>query len=417
MISTDNQSSVLQLPNGLTLLTEPMRDVKSVSWGLLIPCGPIYEPVRRAGLSALTCEMTIRGAGSRNSREMLRAFENIGCETSESVGIAHTAFSASLLAEGLVPSLELLRDTVRLPHLPEDQLNAAKQVVLQDVYALEDDPYQKMMLELQRNFFPDPWGRSSIGNEKSVVRTSIEDVRQYHADFYQPQGAILSIAGNFDRQTVLDTVGELFGDWMPRKVPRIREKRRETPVVHLPYESTQTQIGVAFPCPPMNSPEYLHAWSSVSVLSGGMSNRLFNELREKRGLCYNAFAAYVTLKDRAGVFSYCGTGSDRAEEALDVLVRELIRLREGIDAAELDLVKIRAKSSLVMQQESTGSRCGSMARDWYQLGRVRSMQEIEAALDALSKKELNDYLASHPAGPFHIVTLGPEPVVGFCANS
>ena len=399
---------VYRLSNGLTLLAEPMDRVESVSWLLSVPCGPVYESPDRAGLSGLTCEMALRGAGGRDSKTLLQAFENLGCETVESVAYIHTGFSASLLAVNLLPSLELLRDTVRFPHFPEDQLESARQVLLQDVYALEDDPTQKTMLELQRNFFPDPWGRSGIGTEESIERIGIDDIRCHHHKFYQPDGATLSVAGRFDWNSLQDRVEELFGDWKPQQVPSIHEHTQGPAFVHFPYESSQTQIGVAFPSPAFSQPNSLHARCAVGILSGGMSNRLFNELREKRGLCYSVHASYVTLKDRAGVFCYCGTASGRAAETLGVLFAELDRLRYGIADDELDRWKIHVRSDLFLQQESTAARCGSLARDWFHLGQLRSLEEIEAAVAALTRSGLNDYFAAHPAGPFHVVTLGPR---------
>ncbi len=139
-----------------------------------------------------------------------------------------------------------------------------------------------------------------------------------------------------------------------------------------------------------------------------MSSRLFDELREKRGLCYSVHAGYSTLRDRAGVYCYCGTSTERAQESLDVLLQELSRLRDGIDADELRRLKIRARTALVMQQESTAARSSAMTRDWYHLDRIRTPQEMESAVESLSLDAVNAYWAEHPPGSFHIVTLGPE---------
>ena len=327
-----------------------------------------------------------------------------------SVAGLHTGFGASLLDRNFFAALELLADQVLRPSFPEDQLDAAKQVLRQDLYSLEDDPPRLLMQELRRNFLPDPWGRSSEGTLETIDRLAIEDVRQRHQDFYQPSGSILSVAGNVDWPAVRDRVGELFGNWPTRRFTIPKEKIVARDYVHIPFESAQTHIGVAYPCEPLRSPEYMLAWSAVGVLSGGMSSRLFDEIREKRGLCYSVYATYSSLRDRAGVYCYCGTGADRAGESLAVLLEELDRLRYGIDEDELRRLKVRARTTLVMQQESTGARSAMMTRDWYHLGRIRKLDEIDRAIDSLNLDAINDYLDAHPPGPFHVVTLGPEPL-------
>jgi predicted Zn-dependent peptidase len=399
-----------QFDNGLILLAEPMDWMESVSYSILVPYGPVLDPPELAGLASLNCEMMLRGAGNRNSRQFLQALENLGCETSEMVAHLHTGFGASMLADYLLPSLELLADQVLRPHFPEEQLETAKQVVKQDIFSLEDDPPRRVMLELQHHFLPDPWGRSNLGTLESIDRIGIEDIRRQHARYFQPDGTILSIAGKLDWEVVRDKVEELFADWKPQPLVLPKETIIGSKSVHLPSDSLQTHIGVAFPSVPLRSPDYLLAWSGVGILSGGMSCRLFTEIREKRGLCYSVYASYFTLKDRAGIYCYCGTGTERAQESLEVLLSELNRLRFGVDEGELNRFKIRAKSTLIMQQESTGSRSGMMAQDWYHLGRIRTLGEIESAINSLTKSAVNDYFAAHPPGPFHIVTLGPEPL-------
>lgn len=381
---------------------------ESVSWSLLLPYGPVLDPPELEGLASLVCEMTLRGAGDRDGHDFLYALENLGCETSEAVAHLHTGFGGSTLAENLLPSLELLADQVLRPRFPAGQLEAAKQVLRQDIFSLDDDPTRRLMLELSRNFLPDPWGRSSLGTLETLDRITLGDIRDRHARLYQPEGAILSVAGKLDWDTLRRAAEKSFGNWQARPVPGIVEHSVGKTPVHLPCDSAQTHIGVAYPCAELRSPDYMLAWSAVGVLSGGMSSRLFDEIRERRGLCYSVYASYSTLKDRAGVYCYCGTGSDRARESLETLLAELDRLRSGIDPGELRRLKIRAKSVLVMQQESTGARSGTMTRDWYHLGRIRTLGEVEAAVDALTLDAINEYLAAHPPGPFHIVTLGPE---------
>lgn len=401
---------VYQLPNGLTLLGEPSDAFQSAAFSLLVPAGCRHDEPRQAGLAGLTCEMMLRGAGRRDSRQLINDLENLGVERGESVGVSQASYSGSTIAESLLPALSIYADIVRRPHLPADQLEAGRNVCLQELRGVEDEPGQKLMTELRRRHYPDPWGRPSHGEQEALAGLTIEDVQQFHSQRYGPREAILGVAGNFDWQQVRETVEELFGDWqsqsedaVPTEVPSPSDK-------HLPYESNQSHIGLAFASIPYKHPQYFEAWSAVGVLSGGMSSRLFSEVREKRGLCYTVYASLHTQRQRAAVFCYAGTTAERAQETLDVTHGELVRLGEGVTPEELARLKARIKSSLIMQQESTSARAGSLARDWYHLGRVRPVEEVAAKVDALTAQSINAYLADNPPLEFTALTLGPQPL-------
>ena len=403
-----------KLPNGLVLLTEEMKWCESVSYSFLIPCGSNDDPAKRQGLSNFTCEMITRGAGELGNRQLSEAFENLGSERSESVSQTHTAYSAQTLASHLLPTLALTAKMVRVPHLAAEQIDAARQVILQEIVAIEDEPSQKMMIELARNFFPDPWGRPSCGEISGVHRITAKEVRDFHKRWYQPNGVILSVAGKFDTNALLRETEKLFGDWQPQEHVEPQEISRSREYQHIPYDSSQTHLGIAFASVPLDHPDYLAAWSGVNAISGGVSGRLFNEIREKRGLCYAVSASYLTLANRGCVFCYCGSTAAKAQESLDVLLEELRKLNHGIDDEELRRVVIRAKYSLVVQQESTSSRSSAMARDWYHLGRIRSKEEMERDLNLRTVEKVNEFWKTQPIGPFHIVSLGPEPLVSPC---
>jgi predicted Zn-dependent peptidase len=142
-----------------------------------------------------------------------------------------------------------------------------------------------------------------------------------------------------------------------------------------------------------------------------MSSRLFTEVRERRGLCYSVYATLHSLRDQAQVLCYAGTSVERAQETLDVTLRELRRVAEGIGEDELLRCKARAKSSLIMQQESTAARAGAMATDWFYLKRLRPIDEIQQAIDSLTPHKLLEFLERSPLKDFTLVTLGPEPLV------
>jgi predicted Zn-dependent peptidase len=170
------------------------------------------------------------------------------------------------------------------------------------------------------------------------------------------------------------------------------------------------QIALAFPGASIRDPDYYSARGMVGVLSGGMSSRLFTEVREKRGLCYSVFASHETFKTFGTVVGYAGTRNDRAQETLDVMTAEMRRIKDGVYDDEIDRVKAGLKSSLIMRQESTAARAGAIASDWFLLSRVRSFDEIQSAIDAVTPQGVQDSAARWPADNITVVTLGPKPL-------
>jgi len=397
-------------PNGMTLVAEPMNWLRSAAFTFLVPAGSVYDPEDRSGLGSFTCEMALRGAGSRDSRQFILDLDNLGVERSESVSSSHAGFSGATVSENLAPALAIYADLLRRPHLPDDQLEAGRSAMLQELRAVEDEPSQKVMIELRRRHYPHPWGRPAQGQRLAIEATTIEDIRQYFQRRYQPGGTILGVAGRVDWPRLVDEVGDLFADWPSGQSESIEESPAPGQYHHVHYDSHQTQIGIAYPSVPYRDPDYFLAWGAVGVLSSGMSARLFTEVRERRGLCYSVYATLHTLLDRGAVFCYAGTGADRAQQTLDVTLGELVRLGQGIEPHEIARLKSRMKSALVMQQESSASRSASLCRDWHHLGRARTLDEIGRLIDALDSRAINAYLADHPPGPFTVVTLGSRPL-------
>lgn len=399
---------IQRYPNGLVLVAEPMPWLESAAFTLLVPAGCAWEPADRGGLSSFACEMTLRGSGVRDSRQFIQDLDNLGVERSEAVTEAHASYSGATLADNLTQALAIYADVVRAPHLPEDQLEAARAAVLQDLQAVEDEPAEKVMIEIRRRQYPNPWGRPSQGERKALEEITLPDVARHVAKHYRPNGAILGVAGRFGWDALKETVDELFGDWAPSQPDPIVESPPDRQTAHFPYDSNQMHIGIAYPSVPYRHPDYFQAWGAVGVLSGGMSARLFTEVRERRGLCYSVYATHHTVRDYGAVFCYAGTSADRAQQTLDVTLQELVRLARGVHEHELQRLKARIKSALIMQQESSSARSSAIARDWYHLGRVRTLEELGRLVDELSCASINAYLAEHPPGEFAIVTLGPR---------
>lgn len=399
-----------RLSNGMTLVGEPNDSVQSAAITLLVPCGYSADPTNRLGLASVTCDMVLRGAGSRDGRALINDLEVLGVERGESVGASQTSFSAATLAENLSETLGIYADIVRRPLLPADQLDAGKLVCLQEISSIDDEPSQRLMIELRRRTYPEPWGRSSHGSELGINAITSLELQEHWARYYRPNSAILGVAGNFVWKQLVDQVEELFGDWQSSNVPMVVEEQLDLGDPHIKFDSNQCHIGIAYPSVPYRDPNYLRAWAAVGVLSGGMSSRLFTEVRERRGLCYTVSASLQTQLDRARVLCYAGTSEERAQETLDVTFAELLRLRKGVLPEELSRLKARIKSGLIMQQESTSSRSGSIAREWYHLGRVRTLDELGQLVDELKGTMINEFLESHPPRDFTFATLGPRPL-------
>ena len=397
--------------NGLVLLAEEMPGVQSASFSFLLPAGAAYESPDASGTAAMLAEWITRGAGDRDSRELLTALDNLGVSHSEGAQGLHSGISAAALGRNLLPALGVYADVLLRPHLDEDEVEPIRALTLQGLQSLEDDPGTKVLFELRKRHFPDPWGRPATGTPEGVEGVTSGGMRAFHAAGYRPNGSILGVAGAIDWPKLRDEVGRLFGDWEPREEVSVVEGpvgvRRE----HLAKETQQTQIALAFPTSTVSSPEYYQARAATAILGGYASARLFTEVREKRGLCYSVYASYESLKDRAAVLCYAGTSADRAQETLDVTLAEIDRLgAEGVRDDELDMMRAGLKSSLIMSQESTMSRSGSLASDWFYLGRVRPIDEIAAKLNALTADSVSAFAAGQATRELTIVTLGPSPL-------
>ena len=399
------------LANGLVLLAERMEHVRSAAINFLVPAGCVYDPDGRLGVASILAEMITRGAGDRDSRELSLALDGLGLSRDESVGTINMRFWGSTLARNVPPALELYGDIILRPHLPEEELEPVQLLAIQDIQSLEDAPQQKVMVELRRRYYPPPLNKDPRGQAEDIEGMTIEAVKSQYKRLFRPNGSILSIAGNIEWEPLRAQVERLFGGWKKVQDADLKTATYVPRSEHLHKDTQQTQIALAYPSVPIGHADYYAARAAAAVLSGGMSSRLFTEVREKRGLCYSVYAFHETFKDRGTMMAYAGTRADRAQQTLDVMVGELRRLKDGILEDEIDRVKAGLKSSLIMQEESTSARAGAIATDWYYLGRVRSFDEIQAAIDALSPQAILDYLERCPVENMVLVTLGPDPLV------
>ena len=255
-----------EFENGLVLVAEPMDSVESAAFSMLIPAGAVYDPADRRGLATLTCEMTLRGCGTRDSRQFVTDLENLGVQRGESVSSAHVSFGGATLAKNLPATLRIYADLLRRPHLPADQLDAGRLVALQELRSIEDDPSHKVMLELKRRYYPDPWGRPSEGEEDDRWRRSRSTKSAgISSSCFGRNGTIIGVAGRIDWQALKDLVGELFADWKVDLDRNPADGKRGVTIEHLHHESNQTQIGIAYDSVPYRHPDYFRASGAVGA--------------------------------------------------------------------------------------------------------------------------------------------------------
>jgi len=305
-------------------------------------------------------------------------------------------------------ALALLLDMVRRPRLPASALDPSRDLALQALESLEDEPQQKVFLHLRQQQYPDPFGRSALGQKPHIASIMLQDVQEHWARSFVPGGAILAFAGRIEWPRLRAQVHELLGDWAGQGSEPSETAAPPRGYLHVQADSTQVHIGVAYDAIADPDPRSILQRTAITVLAGGMSGRLGTEVREKRGLCYSVYATYAGERDRGNVLGYAGTTTARAQETLDVLVAELGRIAEGVEPEEFQRARVGMKSGLVMQGESTGARAAAIAADQYVYGHPRTLEDLERLVDSVTLQDLNQFLRLNPPGAMTVVTVGPK---------
>jgi predicted Zn-dependent peptidase len=394
--------------NGLTLLAEKMPGMQSAAMTFLVPAGASTDPIDRCGSATVLSDLVLRGAGERDSRQLTDYLDSLGLQRSSSVGVHHTRFGSAAVASKVIEALPTYADIVRRPRLPGDGFSAARDLALQALAGIDDEPRQKLMIKLREWHFPSPYGRNTMGKKEDLEKLTLELCRADWGQRYHSRDAILAVAGNVNFRELREEIDRHFGTWNGHAAGEFKRMPPPGRFHHEAQKSEQTHIGIAYPSIPETDPDYYTLRLAIEILSGGMSGRLFTEVREKRGLCYSVWAGYSSLKGSGSIFGYAGTSNDRAQATLDCFIEELHRLKKGVTEAELARAKTGLKASTIMQGESTSARAGAIAHDFFMRGRIRTLDEIKDAIDSVTLEKVNGYLKAHEPGPFTIVTVGPK---------
>jgi predicted Zn-dependent peptidase len=414
------------LKNGMVLVGEPMEAVASAAFGFMLPAGAARLPEGFCGAGNVISDWIFRGAGERNSRQLGDALDGLGLHRAASVGSSHISIGSALEAENLADALDLYADIILRPQLKEEQFELAKQLAIDSVLGLDDDPRQKVMLKLREQFYPSPLGRSTVGDIEELKALTAESTRGIIKENFNLSEVIFAVAGKYDFNAVCQQMEELFINGIGKQASNINhpqasleaatlqgtkdEGRRISKYAHINNDGAQVHIGVMTETVKPTDEDYYNARVAVSVLSGGMSARLFTEVREKRGLCYAIGARYHGLKEAAGMLCYAGTTPETGQETLDCVIGEFDRLSEGISEEEIQRAKVGLKAALILQSESSSSRAGGIASDYYMYGRVRSLDEIKSKVEETSVDSVLTFLRNNKFKDYTVVTIGPKEV-------
>ena len=397
-----------KLSNGMTLLVEEIKDVSSGAFVFLVPAGAARDPQNRGGTAGVLSEHLFRGAGDRNNRMLNDKLDSLGLQRHSGVGSLHSSFSGALIGDNTLETIEIYADILQRAHLTAEHFEPCRGLALQSLESLEDDPRQKISLLIKEKYLPYPFGRPSSGKKEDLQALTSEEVKAHWADSFTPDGTILAVAGKVDFNQTKELVEKCFGSWQGKKTDKLPQGNCQQQFYHQPNEGAQVHISLMYPSAHVCNDSYYKALAAVGVLSGGMGSRLFTEVREKRGLCYAVGAHHNITGPYGAVQCYAGSSPEQAQEALDVMTAELIKLKEGITKDELERAKVGLRASLIMQGESTAARAAACVGDYYHLGRVRSLEEIETAIKSLSVEDVIEYVKSHPAEKFTVATIGPK---------
>lgn len=416
--------AVRPLRCGMPLITEVMSGMKSAAVSWLLPCGCAHDPVNQQGMSAMWSELLLRGAAERNSRQFADAMDLLGAGKSVSGGTFSTAISATVIGTRLDGVLPLLVDMVRSPRMDEDAIDPSRDLCIQSLQSLKDNPQDRAHLAARERHLPSPLNRSGMGTIEGLNALTRQSLFETWRSIANPVGSYFAAAGAVDPDALANRLDQLLDGWNGSTAEPPIAPAAPRGYAHENDDTNQVQIVVMHDAP-KDAPQLASIGSTrgniesrsamlerivLSVLSGGMSGRLFSEVREKRGLCYSVNAGYRGDQHYGMVSAYVGTTPERAQESLTVLLAELQRIntKEGqVTAEEFQRAIIGIKSGLIFSGESTAARAHSLAADMRRLGRPRSLDEIAQRIDTITLDEVNAYLATRKLGTLTVQTIGP----------
>jgi predicted Zn-dependent peptidase len=400
-----------ELPGGLGVFSEPLEEATSVSLGVWIRAGSRDERDELAGITHLMEHMLFKGTPDMNALQVAQAFESIGAQENAATGEEYTVLYARFLPEHLGRALDIMSDMVLRPTLAD--LEREREVIVEEIRMYEDRPDQMADEYLSSLIFhDDPLGRPIIGSAETVRGVDLDTLRTFHEGTYTAPNVFVVAAGKLDREELERMVGKKFSD-LPQGEPFVREASPRSPESRFFYKHKDTEqyhVSLGSLGIPAKSEDRYAMAALNNVLGGGMSSRLFQEVREKRGLAYAVYSYHQGYSDAGAIKTYVGSTTANVEKAVRVISEQLQRIQEEpVPEEELDRTKQQLKSSTLLALESTAARMNRIGRSVITGTELLTPEEIAARIEAVTAEDLGRLARKHlNLDRMYLSAVGPK---------
>jgi predicted Zn-dependent peptidase len=397
-----------RLPSGLTVVTERMDRVETVSFGAYVAAGSRNEQAEENGVSHFLEHMAFKGTERRSAADIAEEIEAVGGHINAYTAREQTAYYVKVLKEDTALAADIIGDILTHSTFEPDELERERGVILQEIGQANDTPDDIIFDRFQEAAFPgQPMGRPVLGTEgviRDMQRTTLTGYMRRH---YAAGSVVVAAAGALGHGQVLDLVREHFGDLQVEPAPPYLPGLYEGGEFRESRDLDQVHIVLGFPSFAYGDPGYYPALLLSTLLGGGMSSRLFQEVREKRGLVYSIYSFAAPYMD-GGLFGiYAGTGEREVDELVPVTLEELRKVQHQVSEPELARARAQVKASLLMSLESTGSRCEQLARQLQVFGRIIPTAETVAKINAVTLADVQRAAARLFRSRPTLAALGP----------
>ena len=395
------------LDNGLKVASRTMDGLETVAVGLYAEAGSRHEPARVNGIAHLFEQMVFKGAGGRSAREISEAIEDVGGDLNACTERDQTSFTASLIAEHLPLGIELISDMILRPHFALDDLVREKEVVLQELGEARDTPGDIIFDDLWMAAWPDqPLGRSILGDETSVGSITVADLHDWRTGLYRAGGLTLVAAGKVEHDELVRLAEARFGSLPEGTVAPVEPARFGGGARSSRPKAEQAHLTAAYAAPGIHDPAYYAARLFSDIVGSGASSRLFQAVREERGLAYSVWSSLQPYDDAGLFYFYAATARREAAAAASLIAQVVAEAAEDASQRELDRGRAQAKAGLLMSLESSWGQAGYVARQLAIRGRLVEPAEVVAELEAVTLEQVRAAGAAMLAGPKASATIG-----------